>query len=98
MKTFEELIAEAAAKGLTLANLFQMVSMGMGTAPSVPYAEWNASFRHANGFRDMGGGKTAVEALQDALDRASSCKGPENRPIPKAPPKLEEAVSLEGML
>lgn len=96
MRTIEEILIDARKRGLTLAALHQLVTMGVGKEPSTPYDGWGASFRHATGFRDLGTGKTAVEALEDALSRSKGEQGPENRPIIDIPKAKEP--SLEDML
>lgn len=88
MRTFEEIIKEAHSQRLTLNNLFELDDAGH---------VWQANFRHATGFHDFGRGPTPSDALEDALARCKGLKGPENRPIPKAPPKPKEE-GLDALL
>ncbi len=96
MRSVEEILAEAKAKGLRLNNLFELPS---GIDSKVGSGVFQANFHHMNGWHDYGRGPTPNDALQDALDRCRGAKGPDNRPIPKTAPKpVEETSSLDDML
>lgn len=86
MRSVEEILAEAKSKGLRLNNLFELTT---GIDDKTPAGVFQANFHHMNGWHDYGRGPTPNDALEDALLRCRGAKGPENRPIPKAPPKLE---------
>jgi hypothetical protein len=99
MRTIEEIIKEANSKGLTVSNLFQLItSDGTVSAPARPTGEWQANFHHATGWYDYGRGDSAVEALEDALARCKGAKGPENRPIPKVVKAAVESVEVDDLI
>lgn len=96
MRSCDEILAEAKHKGLSLRQLFEkQVSID----DRAGNGQYQASFRHPNGWHDHGTGNSAAEALQDCLDRCRGLSGMENRSIPKTPPKVvAEEASLEDML
>ena len=99
MRTIEEVIKEANSKGLTLANLFQLVTLaGTVSEPSRPTGEWQANFKHATGWHDYGRAMSAIEALEDALARCRGVKGLENRPIPKVVKPVVESVDVDDLI
>lgn len=91
--TIEELLKEARAKGLYLNNLFELPKSNDTREGS---GQWQANFRHLNGWYDFGRGDSAISALQDAFDRCRGAKGPENRPIPKSAPVKPREDDLLG--
>lgn len=77
VKTIEQLIAEANSKGLWLANLFQLSTMGgTTTQPSSPTGKWQANFHHATGWYEYGHGDSAIAALENCLERSKGAKMP----------------------
>lgn len=86
MRTIEEIFKEADSRGLLVNNLYQLrTHPAHPNTPAKATREWQANFIHSTGFHDSGRGPSAAEALEDALERAKGKRGPENRPIPKAP-------------
>lgn len=101
MRTVEEVLKDAANKGLILANLFELRTHPADKiTPSRGTGEYQANFHHASGWHDFGKGKSPVAALEDALSRAKGLQGPENRPIPKntvVEPRVEE-LDLDDLI
>lgn len=98
MRSLEEIIKEANARGFMLNNLFQLRSHPFNPNDPAKIIGWQANFHNMrNGWYDFGRGDTAVEAMEDALKRAMNQSGAENRPIPRnAPaPRTEEQVVEE---
>lgn len=99
MRTIEEIIRDANSKGLTVANMFQLTTIGGSVAePARPTGEWQANFKHATGWFDYGRGMSAIEALEDALARCRGAKGPDNRPIPKTVKVVAESVEVDDLI
>lgn len=89
--TMDEILAEAAKKGLILNNLFQLMTYPADKhVARRPTGEWQANFVHASGWYDYGRGPSYITALEDALARANGKKGPENRPIPREIKEVEK--------
>lgn len=99
MSTMDDILAEAGKRGLILNNLFQLRTYPADSKiPSRATGEWQANFMTVGGWHDFGRGKTYIEALQDALERASGKLGPENRPIPRGTKPRDEAPELEDLI
>lgn len=98
MKTVDQILAEAAGKGLWLHNLFQLRTYpGHNCVPQLT-GEWQANFSNAEGCYEFGRGRSAVEALENAMQEYEAEKKPTRRAIPQRLPPHEPPASLDALL